>query len=253
MKIHIVASGSKGNCYYVESEQTKILVDCGLSASKIEKELKKIGALVGEIDAIFLTHEHVDHTAGVKTMVHKYNIPVYATLGTIDNLKLEGNFNVLNATDEWMYKDILVNVFPVLHDAADPVGYGIDDGHDKIGIATDFGKITPEVRAGLCGSTIYILESNHDVDMVKAGPYPESLKQRILGDYGHISNEQCAEALCQLLQGGEMVYLAHLSEHNNNPTLARMTVESILKRKGITNIQLNIAGVREDAKTSDDF
>lgn len=236
MNIHILASGSKGNCLYIQSEHANILIDAGISGRRIEGALKNIGASPSFLDAIFLTHEHIDHIAGVKSLVTRYQVPVYATNGTfkkaIDS-DLNGEFVHIETDKDIEIKDITVKAFPILHDAVEPVGYTAYDEYNKVGVAMDLGKVTDEVKNALRGSDIFVLEANHDVDMVYACDYPEMLKQRILGDYGHISNDVAGNALAELLRGnGERVYLAHLSDTNNLPTLAQMTVEGILQRRG---------------------
>lgn len=238
MKVSILASGSDGNCISIKSEETTILIDAGIAKTKIEKRLLEVGIRADEIDAIFITHAHRDHVKGLP-LANKYHIPVYAS---------EGEWKHIQGLDEELHcplfpnecivlpnkskSEMTVDYFKTHHDAYDSLGYVIE-GDQTISICLDTGKVDSEMLYAMQDSDIYIIEANHDPDMVRASSYPVSVQERILSDIGHLSNEQAATTLQRLIRGkGERIYLTHLSSANNLPTLARMTVIDALKRKG---------------------
>ncbi|RAV18861.1 MBL fold metallo-hydrolase [Paenibacillus contaminans] len=241
MKVDILASGSGGNCIAIRSGQTAVLIDAGIAKTKIEKRLLEAGIRADEIEAIFLTHAHGDHVKGLP-IANKYRIPVYASdgewkgiSGVHDELRrtvatLYGKYEMIELGGMHLYP------FRTHHDAYEPIGYSIeDDDGNRCCVVFDTGHVDPEMLKLMEGS-IYIIEANHDPAMVEVSNYPDVTKARILSDIGHLSNEQTATALLLLVQGrGEKIYLTHLSSNNNNPTLARMTVERALRQKGFEN------------------
>jgi phosphoribosyl 1,2-cyclic phosphodiesterase len=235
MKVDILASGSGGNCIALSSSQNTILVDIGIAKTKIEKRLIDAGILPGSIAAIFITHAHGDHVKGLP-LANKYKIPVYAA---------EGEWRSINGVDDELRKpfkaghDILLEyffaeTFKSHHDAFDSVGYVVSDFQGcKTSICLDTGHVDDEMIFKMEGSTTYIIESNHEPNMVEVSNYPNSVKARILSHIGHLSNKQTAETLSKLIYGvGEQIYLTHLSSHNNMPALAEMTTKRELAKKG---------------------
>ncbi len=243
-----IASGSKGNCTYVASNNTKILVDCGISAKKTTELLCNNGIDIKEINGIFITHEHSDHINGIGVLSRKHNIPVYATSKTwdymLDNGKL-GKFDERLRND--IYKDefciiddIKILPFEISHDAVDPVGYNIFIEDKKISVCTDLGIVTDSVVKMLDESHVILIESNHDSKMLETGPYPYMLKRRVMGNRGHLSNVACGELILKLKNENlKHVYLGHLSDENNKPLLALDTVSNILKANSFdVNVKL---------------
>lgn len=240
LKFSTIASSSKGNCIYIGTEHTNILIDAGLSGKKIEDCLNALDLNGNDIDAIFVTHEHGDHVSGIGVMSRRYNIPVYATEGTWDNMpsavgKFKRNMEKLVYADETIVlNDICIKPFAIPHDAKEPVGYSVFDNKNKITIATDIGHITDEVKENIKGSSLILLESNHDIEMVKNGGYPYQLKQRILSDYGHLSNDNAGRFLTDIVDDSlKYVFLGHLSQENNTPNVAFNTVSNIVTENGI--------------------
>ena len=229
MRICSIASGSSGNCIYVGSEATHLLVDVGISGKRTEEGLKGLELSMKDIDGILITHEHADHIAGLGVLGRKYGVPIYATAGTIGAIKStasvgelpEGLFHVIRADEKVIIKDLTCNPIAISHDAAEPVAYRISHGKKKIGIVTDLGTYNDYTVESLRGMNALLLEANHDVNMLQVGRYPYYLKQRILGDRGHLSNERAGQLLCELLSEElEAVVLGHLSQENNLPELA---------------------------------
>lgn len=244
-------SGSSGNCIFVGTKRTKVLVDAGLSGKKIIKGLDEIGVSPKEIDAILVTHEHVDHTKGVGILSRMFDIPVYANnntwrgmKNTIGNVR-DDNINILDGYNPFSLGDIDIKPYSTPHDAADPVGYCFYNGGKKASIATDIGCVNRNVFENIKGSDLLLLESNHDVQMLELGPYPYELKRRILSNVGHLSNGDAGRAAASLLGSKPItVVLGHLSEQNNYPELAYKTVETILKKSGVgegDGIRLSLA------------
>ena len=235
-----IASGSSGNCIYVASGHTRLLIDAGLSGRRIEAGLKELSLTGYDIDALLVTHEHNDHVDGVGIMSRRYDIPVYATEGTWDNMPEKvgkmrpNNKKALYSGETLVINDLSIRPFDIPHDAAQPVGYTISDGISKITVATDIGHITDEVKENIRDSSILLIESNHDVNMLKRGPYPYPLKQRVLGDFGHLSNENCGRMLREILSDTlKYIFLGHLSNENNTPMLAYETVKASLEAEGV--------------------
>ncbi len=233
MELCSIASGSSGNCIYVGTDATHLLVDVGISGKKAENGLKSIGKSLKNIDGILVTHEHSDHICGLGVLSRKEQIPIYATLKTIAAIKKcsslgkinEDLFVPIRADESFRIKDITIEPMHTSHDAVDPVAYRMKYENKKIAIATDLGTYNEYTVECLKGMDLLFLEANHDVNMVQVGPYPYHLKQRILGDKGHLSNVVSGQLLKHLvhekLQG---VVLGHLSRENNIPELAYETV-----------------------------
>ncbi len=233
MELCSIASGSSGNCLYVGTDHTSILVDAGLSGKKVEQGLYSIDRKPEELDAILITHEHSDHMKGLGVLARKYGLPMYATGGTIAALRAmpslgeipEGLFHEIRESERFHLGDLCVEPFALSHDAAQPVGFRIESGGKAVGVATDMGCYDENTVSHLQYLDAVLLEANHDVHMLQAGGYPYYLKQRILSDLGHLSNENAGRLLCRLLHDHlQTVLLGHLSKENNYDKLAYETV-----------------------------
>jgi len=236
----VLASGSSGNCIFVAGRNTGILIDAGLSGSRIEERMRSVGYDPAELDALLLTHEHNDHISGAGVMSRRYNLPLYASAETLaagsDKLGNIGDDLLRPVGESFSLGEIDISTFSLPHDAASPRGYILKEGGVKLGLATDIGCITPEIVSSLQGCDILLLESNHDQDLLRTGSYPPSLKRRIRSEQGHLSNIEAAELLPRLLEGKEggkpVVILSHLSQENNRPELAYITVKNSLQAAG---------------------
>ncbi len=246
-------SGSQGNCTYIGTSNSGILVDAGVSAKRITDRLDELEISPESIKAIFVTHEHIDHVKGLRVFAKKNKIDVYATALTLEELEygghLNGDFNVSPIGDGIELDDFKITSFHTSHDSADSCGYRIELPDDrKIAVCTDLGYVSDTVRQGIYGCDLVVLESNHDVNMLKANiNYPEHLKRRILGVGGHLSNVDCSRELPNLIKNGTTrIILAHLSRENNTPFMALKAstteLESIGAKKDVDYI-LNAAGV----------
>ena len=232
MRVCLLASGSKGNSLFVEAGETRLLVDAGLSAREIVRRLASIGVDASDLDAVFVSHEHTDHVRGVGVLARKFRLPVYVSYPTHREVR-EGIHDAAAVEFESGYsfgfRDLLIDPFPITHDACDPVGFTIESREGKVGMATDLGTATRLVADKLKGSRVLVLESNHDEEMLMGGPYPWYLKQRIKSRHGHLSNSDSAALLAEVLHPGlEGLFLAHLSEVNNNPAVAQEVTENLL-------------------------
>ena len=229
MRLCSIASGSSGNCVYVGTETAHLLVDVGISGKKTELGLNSLGISAKDLDGILVTHEHSDHIAGIGVMARKYEIPIYATRGTIKAIKectsvgqiADELFVELQADSKFMIKDMSINPMKISHDAAQPVAYRFGYGNKKVAICTDLGFFNDYTVESLRGMDALLIEANHDVNMLQVGPYPYYLKQRILGDKGHLSNENSGKLLSRILHDNlGTILLGHLSKENNLPELA---------------------------------
>lgn len=240
MKFCSLYSGSSGNSLFVSSNNTKILIDAGLSGKRIQSALDMIAENPKEIGGIVVTHEHSDHIHGVGVLSRRFDLPIYANQKTWAAMMkdlgkiAEHNVKSFDFEKPFNIQDFQIGAFKTSHDAADSAGFVISDGKKRLGIATDSGMITPEMRSALCGCDLVVLESNHDVSMLEAGSYPFYLKQRIKSDFGHLSNETAgALALALVAKDTRQLVLAHLSQENNYPLLAYQTTARILTEAGV--------------------
>lgn len=233
MRLCSIASGSSGNCIYVGTEATHVLVDAGISGKRVEAGLKELGLSGRDIDGILVTHEHSDHINGLGVLCRRYRIPVYATQATIAEIKAcrslgeipEELFCAVAADEPFSMKDLTVSPMHISHDAADPVAYRFSYGKKRAAVCTDLGVYNDYTVECLKGMDVLLLEANHDVNMLQVGSYPYYLKQRILGKRGHLSNESSGQLLSRVLHDGlQRVVLGHLSQENNLPELAYETV-----------------------------
>ena len=243
VSVSLLASGSKANCALVASSTTRILVDAGLSCRETFKRLRALGERPEQLSAILITHEHSDHVAGLQRLAAKLNVPVFLTQPTYREWGRatrdeEGKIPELPRLEHFasgrsfQVGDIAVTPFTIPHDAADPVGFTFRTEGVKIGFATDLGYMPVSVRDHLRGCDVLVLESNHDLEMLRSGPYPWSVKQRVMSRVGHLSNDALAEFFCNDYDGGAAyVVLAHLSEQNNHPEIARAAAEQALRER----------------------
>lgn len=237
MRVCLLASGSKGNAILVDSGGSKILVDAGLAATEIVNRLATVGIDGTDLDGILISHEHTDHVRGAGTLARRFKIPVlvsYPTHNQMGALLRKTEVIEFEAGYPFTFRDILIDPFPITHDACDPVGFAIECGDGKVGIATDLGIATRLVENRLKGCRIIVLESNHDEEMLRNGPYPWHLKQRIRSRHGHLSNDESAELLEQIIHPDlEGVFLAHLSETNNDPEVAFRVASAFLAQQNV--------------------
>jgi phosphoribosyl 1,2-cyclic phosphodiesterase len=253
VKICILASSSAGNATFVASERTRLLIDAGLSRREIRKRLAVIGEDLDRLDAILVTHEHCDHVSGLAALARKAArpLPVYMTDGTAQSVDWDGKpapVEVFGAGRCFTVGDFDVTSFTIPHDAVDPVGYTLSCCGVKIAIATDLGYITDSLRIHLRGTDVVILESNHDLEMLRVGPYPWSVKQRVMGRRGHLSNEVAADFIARDLDTSvSTVILGHISEHNNHPELVRgLAMKALYGRTLFTKLVVAEPGVQSE-------
>ncbi len=232
MQVIVLASGSKANALLLRDNGTRILVDAGLGIRGLLAALQHAGEYPQNIHAVFLTHEHSDHTRGLDGLLKKVSIPVYATAGTLAAISP----GFMRKQKAFPMNGVAVDVGPftvraldISHDAAEPVAYQIHCGHETVTVATDLGEVSPKLHKAFCESTVAVIESNHDEELLRTGSYPEVLKQRIASSTGHLSNRQTADVLCDCRNNAlKHVVLAHLSEENNHPDLARDSARTAL-------------------------
>ena len=232
-------SGSTGNCTYISTENTKILVDAGVSCARISKALAELDTNLDEIDAILITHEHSDHTKGLETITKKFNVPVYTaekTWESMESLKIPETCKLIfTPNTEFELGDFKIFPFSIPHDAADPCGFNLLSEDKKITLATDIGHLTKEIVSHMENSDVLLIESNYDTETLKCGSYPYFLKERILGKYGHLSNENASKAISYLCKNGvHNIILGHLSKENNFPELAYQTALNELNSANLT-------------------
>ncbi|HUA65991.1 MAG TPA: MBL fold metallo-hydrolase [Alphaproteobacteria bacterium] len=268
VRFTILGSGSSGNCAYVETENSRVLVDAGFTPRQIRHRLATIGRTPENLSAIFITHEHADHVSGLFGLAEKLKIPIYCNRDTRDaivwslkerwNGKRDPLFDGIEKTtadfvaklewqlfqtgDSFELNDLFVETFPIPHDAQDPVGFLVRTCGGNFGFVTDLGHMTKLVVERMRAANVLLLESNHDVKMLQESRRSWSLKQRILGRHGHLSNEAAADAATQIMSAGlKHLYLAHLSRECNRPELAMRVMTERLARIGAGHVQLQFA------------
>ncbi len=234
MRVLSIASGSSGNCIYIGDDDTHLLIDTGVSKKKVDEGLHKLGLKGEDITAVLVTHEHNDHIQGLGVFSRGYEIPIYATAGTIQGIKdcptlgrmPEELFHPVQIDTPFTLGDLTIRPFYISHDANEPSGYRIEDGKKSVAVATDMGTYDAYTVEELKDLNAIVLEANHDIHMLEVGPYPYPLKQRIMGDHGHLSNEWSGRLLTEILHDDmQQVILGHLSKENNYPELAYETVK----------------------------
>lgn len=233
MRMVSIASGSSGNCIYIGSDNTHILVDAGISNKRIQQGLNEIGLTGNDVEGILITHEHSDHIKGLGVLSRKYGIPIYGTEETLEQIACTGSLGKFDQSlltpicpdREFLLGDLAVRPFQIDHDAVNPVAYRVQKGDKSVAVATDMGHFDQYIIGQLQGLDALLLESNHDVRMLETGPYPYYLKRRILGDHGHLSNENAGRLLSYILHDKlKKILLGHLSKENNYAELAYETV-----------------------------
>ncbi|KGR91881.1 metallohydrolase [Ureibacillus massiliensis 4400831 = CIP 108448 = CCUG 49529] len=240
MRFSVLASGSTGNAVYVENDEHAFLVDVGLSGKKMEQLFAKIDRDMSKLSGILVTHEHSDHIKGLGVVARKYKIPVFANEktwqamdGHIGNIPTEQRFHFdMEAVQS--FGSLSIESFAVSHDAIDPMFYVFHEGDRKLVIITDTGYVSDRMKGIIRGADTFVFESNHDIGMLQMGRYPWSIKRRILSDVGHVSNEDAAIAMSEVVfEKPTHIYLSHLSKDNNMKDLARMSVTQTLQSNGI--------------------
>lgn len=242
-------SGSTGNSLFLESDNTKLLIDAGESAKKISEALENINVDIKSLDGILVTHEHSDHVKSIGTIAQKYNIPVYANLETWNamasqknKIKNPDNIKLFSVNEKFNINDIEINPFSIPHDAANPCGFNFFHKNYKLSVATDIGHMTNDIIENLKDSSFLLLESNYDLNILKCSKYPYSLKQRISGPNGHLSNDMAGKTIRYLKNFGlKNVVLGHLSKENNFPELAYKTVVEELINNSINENDMHIS------------
>ncbi len=246
LQVCVLASGSSGNCIFLGNNDTRLLIDAGVSCKVICERLAEIGVTPDDLNGICISHEHGDHHAGVAVFYRKFGIPVFGNAGTIEILgrmtKYAGiPWNVFTTGQFFRIGSLVVEPFPIPHDSFEPVGFIIRDDDTRIGICTDLGLATDVVRARLQGCDLIVLETNHDEELLLSSDRSWALKQRILGNKGHLSNRKAAALLCEVASDRlKTVFLAHLSRDCNRPHLAETTVRAELARAGFGHIALHL-------------
>lgn len=240
MRFSVLASGSTGNAIYIENDQHAFLVDVGLSARKMEKQFSMIGRDIKKLTGIFITHEHSDHIKGLGAVARKYGVPIYANRKTWE--AMNGNVGEIPTGQRFQFDmetvksfgSMDVQSFAVSHDAVDPMFYIFHENGRKLVLITDTGYVSDRMKGLIKGADSFVFESNHDVSMLQMGRYPWSVKRRILSDVGHVSNEDAAVAMSEVVEQKETrIYLSHLSKDNNMKDLARLSVSQTLQSCGI--------------------
>lgn len=246
VKLTILGSGSAGNASYVETDETRILVDAGFSARQIRLRLAGIGRTPENLTAILITHEHSDHIAGLAGLAEKLGLPVYCNRATMEEIKrslrVNLDFRLFVSGGTFDVGDISVETFPIPHDAQDPVGFLLHTAAGNLGFATDLGYVTRLVAERSRTANVLVLESNHDVKMLQDCPRRSwSLKQRILSRHGHLSNDAAADCVADIMTANlRHLYLGHLSRDCNKPEIAFGAVQKRLQQIGATHVQLNL-------------
>ncbi len=256
MRLMTIASGSSGNCTYVGTDDTHILIDAGVSKKRIVEGLTRLGIGLSDLSGIFITHEHSDHIAGLRVLTKNTEIPIFASRGTIDGIVSskggneidKGLLNVIKG-NQCILNDVVVDAFAISHDANEPSAYTVSSRGKKAAVVTDLGEYNRDIAVRISDVNALVLEANHDKNMLLVGPYPYYLKQRILGKRGHLSNEDSGRLLASILHNKLVsVQLGHLSRENNYAELAYQTVinEIDLAQNGFKSKDFNISVAKRE-------
>lgn len=250
--VSVLGSGSRGNATFVKTDRVRLLIDAGMSRKEIARRLECIGEDPDGIDAVLITHEHSDHAGGLRVLAKDLPIQAFLTEGTMhalraDEYELNGSRLVpVPPGVPFTIGDVEVLPFTVPHDAAEPVAFTMTCAGFKLTQLTDIGYMPDHVAERLCGSDVLILESNHDLEMLRVGPYPWALKQRLMGRYGHLSNTAAGRFIREQFDGqAKYVVLAHLSSRNNHPAIAKYEVSRALQDRGLANTYLSVTSQDE--------
>ena len=253
LSLTVLGSGSSGNCAVVRTERTLLLVDAGLSARRITQRLESVGVRVEDLDGILLTHEHQDHTCGLEMLCRKHEVPLFATSLTHETLmqgaftKAKPKWKLMQTGAAFEFQDVRIECFPVPHDAVDPVGFVIEDQESRLGVLSDVGFVTNLIRDRLRGTHTLFIEANYDTHLLEADTKrPWSIKQRISGRHGHLSNDQTAE-LVQCLAHADLhhIVLGHLSDDCNDPDRVRQRISAVLHEAGVRDARVHCAARHE--------
>jgi len=235
VRITVLGSGSSGNCTYIASDNTHILIDAGFGSRSIDRRSRDAGISIEKVDAVLLTHAHYDHSKGLPSLLKKFPVPVYMTSGAENEISFASslhNIKIISRRETFSIGDIEIQAFPTSHDSSESVGFQVSSGGIIGTLVTDLGKLTSGIKKSLNQSDWIVMESNHDEELLRIGPYPLALKRRILGDKGHISNQTVAEFLEHEFSGhAEHIFLAHISRQNNIPNLVLDTAREALTRR----------------------
>ncbi|MDX8363569.1 MBL fold metallo-hydrolase [Cytobacillus sp. IB215665] len=239
LQFSVLASGSTGNAFYIETNEQSILVDAGLSGKQMERLFLQIDRSISNLSGILVTHEHIDHIKGIGVLARKYQLPIYANAKTwsameskVGEIPTEQKF-IFDMGKVKSFGNLDIESFGVSHDAAEPMFYVFHHEGNKIALITDTGYVSDRMKGIINNADVFVFESNHDVDMLRMGKYPWNIKRRILSDVGHVSNEDAAIAMTEVIgDRTKRIYLAHLSQDNNMKDLARMAVSQTLESKG---------------------
>ncbi|HEY2381921.1 MAG TPA: MBL fold metallo-hydrolase [Terriglobia bacterium] len=250
--VSVLGSGSRGNATFVKTDRVRLLIDAGMSRKEIARRLESIGEDPDGIDAVFITHEHSDHSGGLRMLLKDLPLQAFLTAGTIralaaDEYEMNGSKLVpIPAGVPFMVGDIEVFPFSVPHDATEPVAFTINCGGVRVTQLTDIGYMPDGVAERLRESAVLILESNHDLEMLRVGPYPWVLKQRLMGRFGHLSNTAVGRFIREQYDGkAQHMVLAHLSSKNNHPAIAKHEAARALRDRGLANTQLTVTSQDE--------
>ncbi|PWI57931.1 MBL fold metallo-hydrolase [Sulfoacidibacillus thermotolerans] len=235
LQFSVLASGSTGNAVYVQAGDTKILIDAGIGIRQLQASCSEIGVDLTTLDAVLVTHEHSDHVRGLASLLRKVSVPIYTSQGTWSKIasfwreEEQVMARMVRANVAFSLGELVLEPFSLSHDAEEPLGFCVYGNGRKFVLATDLGYASDHVKALAYGADVYVLEANHDVELLRAGPYPWHLKRRILGDKGHLSNDSASDFLRDVLtDDARSVFLAHLSQENNRPELAHRTVQKAI-------------------------
>ncbi|CAM2067177.1 MBL fold metallo-hydrolase [Sulfidibacter corallicola] len=252
-RLTVLGSGSSGNCSLVSSEDTHLLIDAGFSGKEVCARLERSGFDPGQLTAILVTHEHSDHVKSVHTLSRKFQIPIFSTNGTFAVALQDRKFydwHEIESGRSFSLGGMCVHPISLPHDAADPIGFRIECGGRILGHITDFGYPSGLVMESLRGCDTLLIEANHDLEMLKNGPYPWSLKQRIASRLGHLSNESMLEMLPEILHDDvRQLVLAHLSDSNNDPRVLTLQMKRTLRRLGLEKIPFTLARQNDPTPT----
>ena len=248
MRVCVLGSGSSGNCTFVEHNGTRVLVDAGLRAKEIVERLTCIGVEPGSINGIFISHEHSDHIQGAGPLARKFKVPVFISPKALEHSSFalqHVQHRALKADVPVLLGSLTVTPFSTPHDSIDPLAFALRAGQSRACVISDVGYIPDSVRERMRNADLLVIESNHDIEMLRSGPYPWSLKQRVMGNYGHLSNEALAYFFHQHFDGaGRNVMLTHLSRQNNHPQIAFVSASRALEKKS-TNTVLHVSSQEE--------
>jgi phosphoribosyl 1,2-cyclic phosphodiesterase len=244
MDVWSIASGSSGNAYLVRCGGTTMLLECGIPIKRITTFLARVGVSPFDLSGVLLTHDHSDHTRAARQFSESFEVPLYSTAGTLGCTALRDTPGAqqISPGRPFAIGELEVQAFPVPHDAHEPVGFRLKGAGATVAIATDLGHVPPDVQRNFLNTDLMILEANHDLEMLRTGPYPAFLKRRVIGQHGHLSNDATADALVACRdRAPAAVWLAHLSPTNNRPDIAHAAISDRLRGSGLGHVAVQVA------------